>query len=109
MRDDQKVVKDPALSQPTALTADRRKTTRMEEPASAQLIFLDTYTRGNLLLDRVTIAMAQFEADTKRQHDADPESFPLMRTEDNWWNEFRAWVAYDYAVTVMGVVDTHES
>lgn len=109
-RDDHKIGNHdgPAIS---PMIADRRTAPRIriDEPSSSQLMSLETYTRGNQLIDRVTVAMDRFEAAEKAQHAADPDAFPLMRSEDNWWNEFRAWVAYDYAVTVMGIDPVQES
>lgn len=107
----EKIKNDVAVLPMTSAVADRRRAPRIriDEPGSTQLVSLETYTRGNQLIDRVTIAMDLFEAAEKAQHLADPESFPLMRTEDNWWNEFRAWVAYDYATTVMGIEPVQES
>lgn len=88
--------------------ADRRATLRPDQD-TGQLIFLETYTRGSQLIDRLTVAMAHFEKAEQDQHATDPANFPLVRTETDWWNEFRAWMAHDYATTEMGMVDSRES
>jgi len=79
------------------VTADRRTTPHDTDDADKQqIVSLQTYCRGSLLIDALTIAMAEFEAATLQMHQHDPDTFPLTRSEADWWREFRAWVSYEH-------------
>jgi hypothetical protein len=56
------------------------------------------YFEFRLTLDEFVKKSAEilhaFEHATRLRHQEDPETFPLERDEDDWWNEVAAYLAY---------------